>query len=164
MTSDWVDHEASFEQVLGPLRGPACLLAVGAWLRTGFPDLRFVEQTMVGDDRHVISVMRLTGTNTGPLVRFRGGRVRSVVPPTGRRVDAPQSHIYELRDGAVVSHAAVRDDLGLLTQLGLLPPAPSGLARTAGWAVSGRSRRIAGEVVEKMRQAAAQLPDRRSVA
>jgi predicted ester cyclase len=140
---DWVDHEASFEQVLGPLRGPACLLAVGAWLRTGFPDLRFVEQTMVADDRHVVSAVLFTGRNTGPLVRFRDGRVAGVVPPTGRQVEVRHVHIHGLRDGDVVSHSAVRDDLGLLMQLGLLPSPPPSPSTGAD------------EVIEEMRRAAA---------
>ena len=28
---------------------------------------------------------------------------------------------YRIRDGAIVEHAATRDDLGMLQQLGLLP-------------------------------------------
>lgn len=151
---DWIDHEASFETGLADLRGPACLLAVGAWLRAGLPDLRFEERATVADDEHVLSYCVLTGRHDGPFVRYRDGRVVQVIPPTGRRIAVKQTHVYGLRDGRVVSHAAVRDDLGMFVQLGLMPPSPAALGRSLGWRLSGRAKRAAREVGAAVRRAA----------
>ncbi|GAA2565035.1 ester cyclase [Pseudonocardia hydrocarbonoxydans] len=157
VSPDWVDREASFEHGLGELRGPASLLATGVWLRWGLPDLRFVEQSTVADDRRAISYVLFTGTHTGPFIGFRDGRVDRVIPPTGRRVEVRHAHVYELRDGEVVTHDAVRDDLGTLTQLGMMPPSPAMIARIAAWKVSGRARRVADEIVAAQRAVVASL-------
>lgn len=117
---DWIDHEASLETGLTDLRGPACLLAVGAWLRAGLPDLRFEELVTVADDEHALSYCVFTG----------------------------------LRDGRIVSHAAVRDDLGMFVQLGLMPPSPAALGRGLGWRLSGRAKRAVREVGAAVRRAA----------
>jgi predicted ester cyclase len=42
------------------------------------------------------------------------------VPPTGRRVTVHHAHSYRIVDGYIVEHHAVRDDLGMLRQLGAL--------------------------------------------
>jgi hypothetical protein len=157
VSPDWVDHEAAFEHGLGELRGPASLLATGIWLRWGLPDLRFVEQATVADERRAISYVLFTGTHTGPFISFRDGRICRVIPPTGRRIEARQAHVYELRGGDVVSHVAVRDDLGLLTQLGMMPPSPAILAEIEEWKESGRAQQAADEIVQAQRTAVASL-------
>lgn len=145
---DWTDHESHSDASLEHLRGPALLLAVGAWLRAGLPDLRFVDTITVADDSHALTYAVLTGTHTGPLVVYRDGRPQRIYPATGRPVRVRQTHIATLRDGDVVSHDAVRDDLGMLGQLGVLPPPPAVALDEAALAV-------AGEVTEAMRRAAA---------
>ena len=41
---------------------------------------------------------------------------------TGKRVAAQQSHWFRVVDGKLAEHWAVRDDLGVLRQLGVMPP------------------------------------------
>ena len=43
------------------------------------------------------------------------------MPPTGRSFEADQIHIHQVRDGKIAGHAATRNDLLMLSQLGLLP-------------------------------------------
>ena len=48
------------------------------------------------------------------------------IAPTGRRFAVRQVHMLRLADGQIREHWAVRDDLGVLIQLGALkPPTPS---------------------------------------
>jgi predicted ester cyclase len=54
----------------------------------------------------------MMGKHTGP---FNG------IEATGRRINHKQVHIFTVADGQVVHHRAVRDDLGLLLQLGWHP-------------------------------------------
>ena len=51
------------------------------------------------------------------------------MPPTGRRVAVHHIHIYRLADGQIVDHQAVRDDLGMLQQLGLVAASAADVSR-----------------------------------
>ena len=155
---DWIDHELHTEASLSSVRGPAALLVVSAWMRSAMPNLRFADAITVADDNHALTYVVLTGQHTGPFVVYRNGRAVRVIPPTGRRIEVRHAHVHELRDGEVVSHRAVRDDLAMLGQLGVLPPTPAGLARGIGWKISGRARTAVQEVTEAMRAAAATAP------
>ena len=42
------------------------------------------------------------------------------MPPTGRSFEADQIHIHRVEGGKIVEHAATRNDLLMLSQLGLL--------------------------------------------
>jgi len=43
------------------------------------------------------------------------------IAPTGKRFAAQQSHWFRVVDGRLAEHWAVRDDLGMLRQLGIMP-------------------------------------------
>ena len=87
----------------------------------------------------------MRGTHSGAFVRFENGHAAQVIPPTGRTIDVEQIHIVSLRDGQVIHHDALRDDLGMLEQLGVFPPGPGAL-RMAWWKITGRADRAAREV------------------
>jgi predicted ester cyclase len=60
----------------------------------------------------------LTGTQEGEIMG---------IPPTGRRIEVTEIHIYRLEDGKAVEHRVGRDDMGAMRQLGVIPdsvPAP----------------------------------------
>ena len=42
------------------------------------------------------------------------------VKPTGKRVEVLHFHSFRVRGGQITEHAAVRDDLGMLIQLGVI--------------------------------------------
>ena len=44
------------------------------------------------------------------------------VAPTGKRFEVTHTYWHKLRDGKIVERDANRYDLGMLRQLGLLPP------------------------------------------
>jgi len=43
--------------------------------------------------------------------------------PTQKHFQVQHIHWYKVRDGKIVEHTANRDDIGMMRQLGLLPPA-----------------------------------------
>jgi hypothetical protein len=51
------------------------------------------------------------------------------VAPFSRTLAITQTHWFRTRDGQVVEHWANRDDLGMATQLGWVPPTPAYLWR-----------------------------------
>ncbi len=143
----WVNREAGSEAPAAGQGGPVGLAVTGAWLRFAFSDIAFEELERVAAGDVVMSRVIFSARQTGPLVLFEGGRPAVVFPPTGRRFRVEQIHRHELRDGAVVGHLARRDDLGMLQQLGHLPPNPRSIVRLLWWRLSGKTRRAGAEAI-----------------
>ncbi|MEZ0050897.1 putative ester cyclase [Mycobacterium sp. MAA66] len=114
VAADFVNHEAEDDpddDERGQI-GPAGFLATAAWLRAAFEDLHFEPAETAVDGGTVLAACTMTGRHTGA---FQG------IEPTGRRFAQSQVHIFTTRGGQITSHRAVRDDLGLLLQLGWRP-------------------------------------------
>jgi predicted ester cyclase len=128
--------------------GPAGVLASSAWMKSAFTGLRFPVLGTAVDEEHgrVFVRLRMQGRHTGPFVLFRDGALDKAVPPTGRDIDFEQIHVLTVHDDKVTGHEAVRDDMTMLGQLGVFPPAPGVAARLAGWKLTGRDRRAAAAV------------------
>jgi steroid delta-isomerase-like uncharacterized protein len=113
VTDDFVNHEAwpgedpGFEGFRLRLRR----------LREAIPDLRMEVHEALAEGDLVAYRATLSGTQTGPL---------QGIPPTGRRFSAQQMHFLRMRDGRASEHWACRDDLGMLMQLGIIPPMGQG--------------------------------------
>jgi len=154
--SDFRNREAFNSPAACAIPGPAGLLASSAWMRSAFTDLRFpVLGIGVDEERGQVFVrVHMQGRHTGPFVLFRDGKLDKIVPPTGREIDYEQIHVLTLRDGKVVEHEAVRDDMTMLSQLGVLPPTPAMAARLAAWKLTGRDRRAAAAVSARSEEAA----------
>lgn len=103
--ADYRNHEAPGHA------GPEGFRAIVAVMRNAFSNLYYDEQQIIcqGDAVVLSTVMR--GQHTG---EFHGLR------PTGRVIEQRQTHLVRLRDGKLVEHQAVRDDLRLLVQLGVI--------------------------------------------
>ncbi|MFJ8494484.1 ester cyclase [Streptomyces sp. NPDC094038] len=155
--ADFHNREAYNSPVACAIPGPAGVLASSAWMRSAYSDLRFpILSTGVDDERGQVFVrLRMQGRHTGPFVLFRDGKLDKVVPPTGRELDYEHIHVLTVRDGKVVEHEAVRDDMTMLGQLGVFPPTPAMAARLAGWKLTGRDRRAAATVSTLSAEAAA---------
>jgi predicted ester cyclase len=88
-----------------------------------FPDVRYQLLLATVDGDRVACRLRMTGTHLGEPTRpemYHG--MLAGVAPTGRGVDVLQMHELRLCDGLIAEHEAVRDDLGMLLQLGLVRP------------------------------------------
>lgn len=111
---DFVNEEAEDdpEEVERQQRGPAGFLATSRWLREAFSKLSFELQETLAEADTVMAAAIMTGQHTGS---FNG------IAPTGRPITHKQVHIFTITDGQITRHRAVRDDLGLLLQLGWRP-------------------------------------------
>src|SRR4051812_4652832 len=90
-------------------------------LYTAFPDYHFDVELLLVDGDWVTAVYRQTGTHHGvPALPVLGGLLHEV-PPTGKSVAVLNIHVYRTENGLIAEHRAVRDDLGMMQQLGLLP-------------------------------------------
>jgi predicted ester cyclase len=82
--------------------------------RAAFPDFRATILDQVAEGDRVVTRKVFHGTHLGP---FQG------IPPTGRQVEIHLIDIVRVADGQIVEHWNSVDRLGLLAQLGGLPPA-----------------------------------------
>jgi predicted ester cyclase len=76
----------------------------------------------------VVVRSRVSGTHLGVGQRPINGGMLVGVKPTGKRFEVSHIHWYRVRNGKIAEHHANRDDIGMMRQLGLLPPAASGTA------------------------------------
>jgi len=89
-------------------------------LATAFPDLRFELGEVVADGDAVMCEEIMSGTHLGtPELPVLGGLLIGVAP-TGRRFTVQSIHFYRVVGDEIVEHRAVRDDLGIMQQLGLI--------------------------------------------
>jgi len=88
---------------------------------TTFPDwhMEILEMTAAG--QVVVVRCQVSGTHRGVGTMALNGMPVGAAP-TGKRFEVTHIHWHTLRDGKIVEHYANRDDLGMLRQLGLLPP------------------------------------------
>jgi len=80
---------------------------------TGFPDIYETIDDIFAEDNRVVVRWTCRGTHKG---NFAG------IPATGKKVKVTGIDIYRLVDGRVVENWHNTDGLGLLDQLGMLPP------------------------------------------
>jgi predicted ester cyclase len=86
-----------------------------------FPDFHYrIEEATAESDR-VVCKVTMTGTHLGQptLPEIFNGMLRGVAP-TGKRITVLNFHSFRIKDGLISEHAAVRDDLGMVLQLGLV--------------------------------------------
>ena len=103
-----LDHEAH----PGGNRGPESIRQLITMLRTAFPDLHFTIEDLIAEGDTVAGRLTMNGTHTGPLMGM---------PPTGRAVRQAHMHFVRFRDGKAIEHWGVRDDMGMMRQMGLMP-------------------------------------------
>jgi ketosteroid isomerase-like protein len=117
---------------MGQVRGRDRFREYLETFKRAMPDARaIVEQTVEANDTVAVEG-RFTGTHTGPLATDDGD-----VEPTGATVDLRFADVSRVRDGKIVAYHTYYDQLGLLTQLGLMGEAGWHARETA----AGRRRR-----------------------
>jgi steroid delta-isomerase-like uncharacterized protein len=107
--------EDVIEQVPLPGQGPGLsgLQDILRAMRAGFPDIVFSIQEQIAEHDKVASRFEWTGTHKG---EFLG------IPATGRPVRVWGVVIDRLKDGRIQDTRIIMDTLGLMAQLGVLPP------------------------------------------
>lgn len=84
-----------------------------AIVRSAFPDLHHTIEDMIAEGDKVVMRSTWSGTHKG---EFMG------IPTTGRRVTVSAIDITRVADGRIVEHWEQSDALGLMQQLGVVPP------------------------------------------
>lgn len=105
---DYLNHSASLPNVRP---GPEDLKPIVQAMRAGIAGLHYTILDMVVTEDKAAVYTRVRGTHTGDLFGMA---------PTGKAIDVRQMQIEWLRDGRIVQHWRLTDELTLLRQLGQL--------------------------------------------
>jgi len=100
----------------GAPNGPQGLKWLITMFRTAFPDLRCTVEDEISEGDQFAAHWTMRGTHNGS---FLGN------PPTGRPVVAQGIIFARIENGRIVEDWTLTDQLGILQQLGLVPP-PAG--------------------------------------
>ena len=112
MSADMVDH--SSQPGLPP--GREGIKALVTAIRSAFPDLKNTIIRQIAEGDMIVTHVRSSGTMNGDFMGMKA---------TGKSATWEAVHIARVKDGKIVEHWAVQDQLGMLQQLGLAhaPPA-----------------------------------------
>jgi steroid delta-isomerase-like uncharacterized protein len=97
-----------------PLRGPSGFLSIVEMMRVGFPDIQWKLDDLVAEADRVAARFTIRGTHRGP---FLG------VPPTGKPIVGQSTSFYRLAGGKIIEDHGLPNMLGILQQIGAVPPA-----------------------------------------
>jgi len=105
--------------------GPAGFYSSALWLRAAFADLHYDIHHAVADGNLVAVNSTMYGRHVAPFAGYTDeGAIGTVFPPTNKTFAMTQSHWFRIEDGRIIEHWANRDDLGMASQLGWIPPTP----------------------------------------
>jgi steroid delta-isomerase-like uncharacterized protein len=96
----------------GEIKGEALKQFLASML-AAFPDIRFTIQDQVAEGDKLVTRWSCTGTHLGELVGLA---------PTGKQVTFSGMAIVRIVDGKIVEQWEESDALGILQQLGAVPP------------------------------------------
>jgi steroid delta-isomerase-like uncharacterized protein len=113
ISPQYFNHESQIDPVRGQLKGPEEFTDTIRNLRSAFADLHYEEQETIAAGDKVVSIVNVTGKHTGNFF---------VIPPSGNKISYRAVHIHRIADGKIVEHQAIRDDLSLMVQLGVVGP------------------------------------------
>ena len=84
-----------------------------AFYEAAFPNYELIAEDMIAEGDKVVVRSTFRGTHKGDLMG---------IAPTGKQVTMPLMLIYRIADDKIVEHWMQADALGMLQQLGVIPP------------------------------------------
>ena len=77
------------------------------------PDSKWTTLKLIAEGDFVVCHNRWSGT-------YGGTNFRAIATPQGERFSVEHLHLYRMSDGRIAEHWVVRDDLGMMLQLGAI--------------------------------------------
>lgn len=109
----------------GNLNGRSFFVAMQEDIQTTFPDVQTTITDIWADRDWVITFCQFSGTHKGVARLPHHGGLLIGKEPANKRFLVQHIRMYRLQNGKIVERRAVRDDIGMYQQLGLLPAAPA---------------------------------------
>ena len=111
LTPDFVEHEEV--PVPADLPGIDAFKQLFSMIRGAFPDFRMDVQDMIAEGDKVVARIIGHGTHQG---EFMG------ISPTSNRIEMSAIDIFRIEGGKIAEHWGNADNLGMMQQLGAIPP------------------------------------------
>ncbi|MGB7936866.1 MAG: ester cyclase [Nitrososphaeraceae archaeon] len=109
----YFNHESQMDPVRSKMRGPQEFIDTVVNLRKAISDIHYELLESVASNEKVISIVSVRGKHTGSFFGF--------IPPSGNKISYQAVHIFTIGDdGKITEHKAIRDDLALMYQLGVV--------------------------------------------
>lgn len=108
LTPDYIEHSG----VPGFPDTPDGLKQFVLVLRSAFPDITYRIELEIADGDLVVHYLQTTLTMQGDFLGIKA---------TGKSATYNETHIARIRDGKLVEHWGVIDQLSMLQQLGIIP-------------------------------------------
>lgn len=114
MAPDYLEHEEMPPGLPSGVEGQKLMMGM---LFSAFPDLQSSTDVLIAEGDLVVGHHTTTGTHTGD---FMG------IPATGKRISIGEVHIVRIVNGKGVEHLGQVDMMGMMQQLGVVPPPGQG--------------------------------------
>jgi steroid delta-isomerase-like uncharacterized protein len=111
-TSDFVQHDPASPE---GIRGPEGFKQNVATIRSAFPDLHMEIVDQIAEGDRVATRYMITGTQEGEI---------SGIPATGNRIEVAGTGVDYFSGGKIAESWEYYDVMGMMLQLGVIPPAP----------------------------------------
>lgn len=105
---DFVHHQPG-----SPTLNREAFKQLGSVFLSAFPDMQGIIEDQVAEGDKVSTRMTISGTHRGELMG---------IPPTGKQITFTEFAIDRLVDGKIAERWNLFDNLGMLQQLGVVPP------------------------------------------
>jgi steroid delta-isomerase-like uncharacterized protein len=115
-------HALQAPNVSGSAVGPEAYKRQITLFLAGYPDLCFTVEDTVAENDKVVACWTFSGTHKGD---FMG------VPPTNKKVHVDGMTLHQLAGGKIIDSAGSWDTLGMMQQLGVVPPLGQAKSLTA---------------------------------
>ena len=113
LIDELVDANCVTHTTAGDFKGPAGFRQfVGPYLEA-FPDVRETTEEGIAEGDRVMLRQTIAGTHQGGLMG---------IPPTGKKMKIQHMVVFRFARGKVAESWALADLLGMMQQLGLMPP------------------------------------------
>ncbi len=112
--TDYIGHFAIHSE---PVSGIEAYKQFMSGYFVAFPDARFTIEDILAEGDRVVARWTVRGTHKGEL---------SGIPPTGKQVTVTGMWILRVAGGKIAEQWGIFDALGLMQQLGVVPPPGEG--------------------------------------
>ena len=113
ISPSYFNHESQMDPVRSKMRGPQEFIDTVINIRKAFSDIHYELLESVGSNEKVVSIVSVMGKHTGSFFGF--------IPPSGNKISYRAVHVFTIGDdGKISEHKAIRDDLALMYQLGVV--------------------------------------------
>jgi steroid delta-isomerase-like uncharacterized protein len=102
----YINHNPSTPN---PPPGPDGLKPIILAMRNGIPDLRYLIEDLIITPDKVVARVLVTGTHLNTLFG---------IPGSGRKIEMSQINIERIKNGKIVEHWRVSEELKMMQQLG----------------------------------------------